>query len=260
MATTVRALNLDASFPVYDPYYDSSLSLAGTIRFINASDANKLPALNRLQGDIVNRFRLVENKINEIIQAAANGLLTSDTFDGSIYVRVDGLTSFTAPVSGVTPTLSEHLTTKAYVDAANADLNRAITEFSEVLETINETSVHYSSWVTHTWQAGVKQVFSIPISPQVSDLDKIANINVLEKVNVSIPTVGNPNPEPRFIIRPITVGTRTPFGVDDIWFENNTVKLAIRNTAFYTDGYDSSYKGIQSVSFRQLRAVVTLIK
>jgi hypothetical protein len=260
MATSVRALNLDDSFPISDPYYDTNLALAGTIRFINSSDANKLPALNRLQGDIVNRFRLVESKINEVIQAAANGLLTSDTFDGSVYARADGRTPFTAPIVGVTPSLGEHLTTRDYVDSVSASLNRAITEFSVVLETINETSVHYSSWTTHVWQAGVKQIFSIPILPQVSDIDNITNINILERVNVSVPTVGNPNPEPRFIVRPVTVGTRTPFGVDDIWFENNTVKLAISNTAFYTDGYDSSYKGLQSVSFRQLRAVITLIK
>jgi hypothetical protein len=106
----------------------------------------------------------------------------------------------------------------------------------------------------------VKQVVSIPVLPEITDLNDIANIVVLEKLNVAISTVGNPDPDPRYIVRPLTVGTMTPFGVDDIWYENNSVKLALPNTAFYTDGYDSSYKGVQSVSFRQYRAVVTLIK
>jgi hypothetical protein len=260
MATSVKLLNLDPSFPVYDAYYDSGMSLGGTIRFVSAADANKLPAINRLQGDIVNRFKLIENKINEVISAASNGILVSDTFDGSIYSRVDGSMPFLSPVSGVDPSQSNHLTTKSYVDDVKIELNRAITEFSDALNTVNETSIHYSGWVTHAWQAGVKQVVSIPILPQVTDADAIANIVVLEKINVSIPTVGNPDPEPRYIVRPITIGTMTPFGVDDVWYESNAVKIAIPNTAFYTDGYDPSYKGVQSVSFRQLRAVVTLIK
>jgi hypothetical protein len=215
--------------------------------------------MNRLQGDIVNRFKLVEDKINEVIVAAANGLLVNDTFDGSSYSRVDGMSPFVAPVAGVDPRNPEHLATKRYVDDASTSLNRSITEFSDALETVNETSIHYSSWVTHTWQAGTKQILSIPVSPQIIDLDRLASISILEKVNVSVPTVGNPNPTPRNIVRPLSVGSLT-FGVDDVWYEDNTVKLALRNTAFYTSGYDSSYNSIQSVSFRQLRAVITLIK
>ena len=260
MATTVRLLNLDSSLPSPDDYYNTSAAQAGVIRFLNASDPQKLPAFNRLQGDLVNRFILIESKINEIIVAAANGEFSSDTFDGGLYSRIDGSTPFTAPVKGIDPILPEHLATKDYVDDLVQTLNTSLTEFSEVLDTINETSVHYSAWTTHTWQATVKQIVSLTISPVVTDVNKIVGINLLERVNVAIPTVGNPSPSPRFIVRHLTIDTKSPFGVDDMWFENNTVKVAIPNTAFYAFGYDKSYQSVQSVSFRQLRAVVTLIK
>jgi len=260
MSTTVRLLNLDQSLPVQDDYYDTQAAKSGVVRFLNASDPQKLPAFNRLQGDLVNRFKIVEAKINEIIVAAANGEFSNDTFDGGLYSRIDGSTPFTAPVSGIDPIQPEHLATKDYVDDLIQTLNTSITEFSEVLETINETSAHYSGWITHTWQAATRQIVSLPISPQVSDINKIIGINILERVNVSIPTVGNPNPAQRVITRPLGINQRSPFGIDDIWFENNTVKVAIPNTAFYQFGYEQSYQSVQSVSFRQLRAVVTLIK
>lgn len=262
MATTVRLLNLDSSVPIEDAFHQTEAAASGVVRFLNANDANKLPAFQRVQGDLINRFKLIEAKINEIIRAAANGELGSDTFDGGIYSKLDGSAPFTEPVAGINPIRPEHLSTKAYVDDQIQLAQTQITEFAELLDTINETSAHYSAWTTYVWQAAVRQVISLSISPQISDINDIAGITLLEKVNVAVPTVGNPSPTPRYLVRPVTMGQKNPFGVDDIWFdpESNSVKVAVPNTAFYQVGYDQSYLSIQSVSFRQLRAVVTVIK
>lgn len=257
----IKLLNLDGSYPVLDAYHDTPNAASGIIRFINASDPNTLDATNRLQGDIVHRFKLVESKVNEIITAAISGSLVRSTGENSAYVLRDGSAGFTKPAPGVSPTDPNHLATKEYVDSLIERVNEGLTELASDEGDSSIPSLLVSGWTTHTWNSGSLQVVSLPVllnGQSVSvDIDKVVGISLLERVNVAVATVGNPSPSPRWVIRQLTVGNQT-FGVSDIWLENNTVKAAIPNTAFYSEGYGSSYAAIQSVSFRQLRAIVTV--
>lgn len=249
----VTRLNLDPSLAVSDPYYSGPAAAAGVVRFMDASDALRLPVFNRLSSDLVYRDRLIEAKVNEIIDELSRLAIT----DTSSFVSRDGSSGFTGVVSGIRPVEPEHLATKEYVDDGLSDLSAAISSVSEEVANINQTTVHTSDWTQHTWSAGAKQILSFLVDPVISDPDQIVSISLMEKVNVSIPTVGNPSPEPRWVYRSLPLLAAT---IDDLWFEGGVVSVAFPNSAFYTSGYGSAHEDTRAVYERYLKAVVTVLK
>jgi len=254
----MQLLNLDGSFPVADAYH--ATNTAGVIRFISAADPNTLSAHQRYQGDVVNRFRINEAKINEVIQAIVRHPVFSG-WDDSAYTKVDGSRGFASPVSGVNPTDNSHLTTKEYVDNIATVMSDNVGSLEERLDNFNQTTVHYSDWVEHTWNASAKMRVSLPLSSSIPDLDKIVSITILEKLDTASPTTAIPNPPEQWIYRQVPIGGTVGAVVDDMWLDGSgNVNIVLPNTAFYKSGYDSVYEATQSVRTRFYRAVVTALQ
>jgi len=240
-------LSLDGSFPVEDAFHASN-SL-GQIRFFNATDALTLPALQRLQGDLVNRFILHEAKINSIVLAIADNP-SLDDWDDSAYLKADGTVAFTEPVSGARPTNPSHLATKDYVDGEVVNLNESLTNISQALGNLQGVRSVSSPWVYSEWRAGQRVILSLPLSEEISDETKILSISVLEAIDTA-----QTGPE-NFTYRPVSavIGAR----VDDIWMDRTTVKLAIPNNAIYPTGYPTEYSATMTPRARKYRATVYL--
>lgn len=239
-------LTLDGSFPIEDPFHASN-SL-GQIRFFNAADALTLPALQRLQGDIVNRFLRHEAKINDIVLAIADNP-SLDDWDDSSYIRADGTRPFTEPVAGSRPTSPAHLATKDYVDGEVVNLNESLTNINQALGNLQGVRAVSTAWIYSEWRAGQRVILDMPLAEEISDESRILSIAVLEAIDIA-----QTGPE-NFVYRPIsTIGAR----VDDVWMDRTTVRLAIPNNAIYPTGYPAEYTTTMAPRARKYRATVYL--
>lgn len=240
-------LNLDSSFPVEDAFHESNT--LGQIRFFTAADSMTLPALQRLQGDLVNRFILHEDKINDIVLAIADNP-SLDDWDDTAYLKIDGTRAFTAPVGGIRPTEPAHLTTKDYVDEGVTNLNESLTSLNQALSNLQGVRSISSIWVYSEWRAGQRVILELPLAEEIADETKILSVAVTEAIDVA-----QTGPE-SFIYRPVSavIGAR----VDDIWMDQTTVKLAIPNNAIYPTGYPAEYTGTMTPRARKYRATVYL--
>jgi hypothetical protein len=252
---TISLLNLDATLPVEDAYH--SLNSAGIVRFLNASDANQLPALQRYMGDTVHRSTLLESKINEIILSFnLNPNLSS--FDDSLFALVDGSHAFTAPISGVAPTASNHLATKSYVDSSDSIVQSQIQGALDAVQDVEASLplVMKSVWTEYEWMAGSKSHVTLTLSPIPTDVSDIVSIVVMERLNIG--TIGLPN----YVYVPLLHGQNTNFKLDAVWIDDSApevVNVLIPNEANYPSGYpdESGYIALQVPTERHLRAIVT---
>lgn len=253
---TISLLNLDQSYPVYDPY--NSTNTVGEIRYINASDANGLSAMQRYMGDVFNRSLIVEKKVNELI-SAVNGtsIFGSENFDNTPYVLTDGTHPFTAPVKGVSPTDPLHLTTKGYTDNADNLLSASIQSLDAVLNQVllKIPLIRASNWLPYTWQAGAKTALTFTINQTYNDLSNLISMVLWERLNLG--TVNAPN----YVYQQLPIGGNTGFKVDAMWVDDtqtSMVNVLVPNDVFYPSGYPSSsnYAQIQGFSERHLRVVL----
>jgi hypothetical protein len=247
---SIQFLALDTSFPDADPR-TSALSQSGLIRFIDDDDSNTIEAMNRFAGDLVNRFVIDERKINEIIEVL-NGNPRLVTFDNTPYVLVDGTHPFTSPVEGVSPTSSNHLAPKGYVDDTVADLANTVQSLSSSLsDTATQIpAVRRSDWTEFEWMGGVKQVIDFTLATSVVNVEKVIAVYLMEELTLS----------DRRVYRQLYHGTSGDgLRVDDLWLaDNNTVRALIPSTSSYSPGYPSTsdYGLISTPVSRRLRAIV----
>lgn len=241
----IQFINLDDSFPVEDDSH--SANTTGTIRFIDASDANRLEAMQRQTGDFINRSILIEEKLNEVINAVNT---TPGLVDNDAFVLVDGSNPLTQPLIGVDPVLEKHLATKGYVDAGDQLQNQNMATLSLQIALIQSklVTVHASDWITHTWNAGngVKATFAV--QPSGIELDEVLALHLFEKTNVH--TVANP----RWVYRQAVLGGA--FSVDDMLVrgsDRSSVEVYIPNEVNLPDYGDSS---LLNVVERLLKVVV----
>lgn len=239
MAGPVGLLNLDNSYPNDDPFRSSNA--AGIVRYVSAADPGGIPVMNRLQGDLVHRDKLLQSKLNELILLLnSNPILTS--FDDSMYMFKDGSRAFTAPVAGAYPVGNNDLTTKAYVQAVASNLGDLITTLNANVSDLASLVPFYcrSNWIEHTWEAGEKGYLDLPLTVPVSILDRVMSISLVEKIDVAQSTPSVPDPDPIWKYRPLAVGPSSNAGItiDDVWLEDqNTVRVLIPNTAGAVSGY-----------------------
>lgn len=260
----MNLLNLDGSYPVEDSFH--ATNTAGRIRFLDASDPLKLPNMQRMQGDFVHRSKLIEEKINEIIvELSQNPAFPS--FDSSVFSRVDGTAAFTAPVSGIDPTLPAHLSTKGYTDQRDAAVSASVSAVDAKLTSHLGTAVTplQSNWVQHTWQAGVKvhTEFSLVIpSGSTPDYTKVSAVMLVERLDIAQVTEVNPTPDPIYVYSTLAAGVAYGFKLDALWLDpaTNKVHALIPNEANYISS--SLYPGVSQYEdllvprTRHLRAVV----
>jgi hypothetical protein len=110
--TTSHAANPITGFGTEPPAVSTSTSgAAGTATTVSRSDHSHDLGVHAHTG---------ATNGGQIDHGTLTGL-TDD--DHTQYVKADGTRAFTAAISGVTPTLDAHLTTKGYVDAARAGLS-----------------------------------------------------------------------------------------------------------------------------------------
>lgn len=76
-------------------------------------------ALTKIRGN----SQIMDLSIGNAQIATNAGIELSKIEDGAKLIKADGTVSFTSPISGVTPTLGSHLTTKEYVDSVATGLD-----------------------------------------------------------------------------------------------------------------------------------------
>lgn len=241
----IQFINHDKSYPYSDSFHDTNV--ASQIRFITVDDANSLAAHQRVQGDVVNRFIRIEDKVNEVI-TALNGSLASG---GTNFILINGSRSFTGAVSGIDPTIGSHLATKSYVDARAGDQSQAMANLAIELSSLSARtiSVHTSTWITHEYQSGQMQVALFPISPLPIDLSKMLMLSICERVNIGTPSM------PSYVYRQLHVGGSV-FGIDDAWIRDNgngSIEVAIPNTSSYPNYVSTDLPLVES---RELKATI----
>ena len=264
MPLNVTALNLYSAYPVEDAYHTGNTG--GIIRYIDVRDSITLPAIQRLQGDIMHRFILVEKTINGLIEFLnANPLVAG--LDDSIYLRVDGTRDFTQPVSGVDPTQGNHLSTRDYVDdsfnavhAGAAAVSQSLAEYKSVTP-----YTFQSAWSEYTWHGGQKTTVDITVPALTGvgypDYDRLVGIRILEKLDIAQPTSSVPNPPAVYVYRDRTAGNKA-FAIDDYWAipASNLVRVLIPNFSGFDIYPGSGYEDLQSPRRRWLKVVITAPK
>jgi hypothetical protein len=259
---TLQQLNIDGSLPVSDAF--NATNANGIIRYITAADAKSLPAMNRLQGDIANRTLIIAAAINQVIQLLnAQPFLIS--FDNTHYVLDDGAHPFVAPVAGIDPTASNHLSTRNYVDLSIANLTTIFDGLAAQLSTLQIALPLYtfSPFTSYSWSAGAKTIVTLTLDNAVVNPANIIGMMLIEQLNIGTLLA------PVYVYRQLmhgtlggSNGTGAPgspagdgFHVDDFWLSSlTTVTVLIPNLSSYATGY-ASY-GLQAPVARSLRAVV----
>jgi len=263
----IAKLNLDHTFPVEDSHH--ATNTAGVIRFLNITDPFHLPVFNRVFGDVVNRFILIEEALNGmVLELTGNPLFK--TFDDSPYIKTDATRPFLNPIAGVDPVTADHLVTKRHSDQQVSEVLQVVGDLETAFNEYRTagTRPFYSAWRSHVWDAGLRQHVVFPlvetpgITPNFADLTSVA---LIEKVNIAQPSVQNPTPPPIYRYQTLVTGSETGFRIDACWLdpETRTVHAAIPNRAFYPSyagvadqGGLSDLSGISSPIERWLRAVV----
>jgi hypothetical protein len=251
-------LTLDASYPDAETRTGNP---AGTVRFITAADAGTLSAHQREIGDIILRTNLIVNAYNSLLQSVAQNPYFNRTLLEQGLIKADGTISFTAPVSGIAPTESAHLVTLGYLNTA---LNTILTSFSNLTSLVNgyvnaAPVMRFTDWTTHVWAGGTKQALTFDFSAYTTmDLDKLASISVMEKLDIAVPTLSNPTPTPVYVYRNLLEGSG--FQMSDWWVSGDRIlHLMVPNSVFYQAGYPSGsgYTATQTINSRKLKAILT---
>lgn len=256
---SISFLNLDNSYPFADAHH--ATNFAGVIRFIDATDSNGLQAIQRLQGDLVHRHKLHQDKINEVIQVLLENPNFS-SFDPTLFSFTDGRNPFTEPVGGVAPTQPSHLTPKDYVDASNASLAQVVDAVaSSLASTASKVPVgHFSEWLEPEWQPNTKVRLQFNLVPSGINPESIVSMGLIERLNTAQATVEDPYPEPVYVYRVIpTSGTKYGYFVDDMWFEPQAkLNVLVANQTLFPSGYPNSaeYTPVTQPSERWLKAFV----
>lgn len=243
----ISILNLDGSFPISDPHHQSNR--AGIIRFIDGTDSLTLPAFQRYQGDVVNRFSLVESKLNEVITAISGNPSLSD-WDDSAYVKTNGSSGFTKPVTGVSPVVPADLTTKGYVDLQLEQISLTVTNLASSVSQTRGIRSYSSIWVYVPWSASNKKIIQLDLTSEIPDHSKIISISVVEGIDVA------ESGAEQFLYRPVNQVTGAK--VDDIWLDGSVVKLALPSSALYPTGYPPEYLSTMVVRARKYKATVVV--
>ena len=98
--------------------------------------------------------------------------------DHTIYSLVDGSRAFTSTISGITPTIDSHLSTKSYVDNKNwnaTDISDFTTAVNNNTNVSNNTAHRTSNGSSHTY---IDQNVTIGSSPQFSNTNMYGGISV----------------------------------------------------------------------------------
>lgn len=243
----ISQLTLDGSFPIDDVFH--SVNQAGVIRFIDAEDSFTLPAFQRLQGDLVNRFSLHERKINELVQAV-NQVPILSGWDDSAYVKANGSRGFIGPVSGRSPTADNHLATKGYVDEQKSAISESLQNLTQVLGTLQGVRSVSSIWQYVVWSASEKILITLPLEGTISDEEAIIGMNLMEAIDVA------DSGDEKFVYRP--VGELNGAVVDDYWLDGNSVKVLLPNRASFPTGYPAEYQRLMSPRGKKYKATVFL--
>jgi len=251
---TISLLNLDTSYPVADSYH--ATNTAGVIRYVNASDANALSAMQRYMGDSFHRIRLVEDKLNAVITSFNTNPYTSG-FDDTTFVKTDGTHPFTSPIPGVTPTLSSHLATKGYTDGSVATVQSSVAALSTQVDHLESILplVRVSDWVDYTWSAGEKTHLTFTLTPTKADITDVVLMSITERLNLGT------EESPQYIYMQYVAGNSANFKIDALWLDDTNTDILhvlIPNDVNYPDGYPavSGYADLQAFSQRSLKAVV----
>lgn len=261
MADDLQFINFDTSYPAADNFHTANTT--GVIRFTTGSDSVTLSMFQRVQGDIAHRFHLVEQHYNTLI-GVLRGNPYLQTFDDGRYMWLDGTRAFTGPVAGRDPTIPAHLATKAYVDARDQVTTAEVAELQTGLTEYFQATVRpfFSAWTEHQWRAGQRDHLELPlvVPPGVSvNYAGLASVAILERLDISQPTVDNPSPSPAYRYATLAPGQATGFRVDAVWLDTDTgtVHVLIPNSAAYPP-YPGvvDWGGIVSPRSRHLRAVV----
>jgi hypothetical protein len=251
---SISLLNLDTTYPVADSYHETNTS--GVIRYVNASDANGLASMQRYMGDAFHRVRLIEDKINSVIGSFNANPYTSG-FDDSVYVKTSGANAITGVQIGVTPTATNHLATKGYIDTSIATVQASVAEVGAQVGTIQAQIplTRVSDWVPYVWSAGSKTHLTFTLTPAKDDISDVALISIIERLNTGT------EEEPSYTYMQYVAGNSTNFKIDAMWLSDSdgqTLNVLVANDVFYPGGYpeSSGYNDIQEFSERALRAVV----
>ena len=258
MAGALALLNLDNTYPTADPY--RAANLAGVVRFLSRDDSALFDSRQRIDGDLVHRDALIQQKINELI-FVLNSDPSLNSFDDTNFMFCDGTKPFTAAVGGVDPTLSSHLTTRNYVDGVQASVDGRIAVQDQQINNLTNQIPLYSTsipWVEHVWNAGVKQYLDLPLSRPVTVLDRVMHISLIEKIDIARPTTPIPDPDPIWVYRPVTANGSAGALVEDMWLkDNNTVRILLPNVSKTPSGYPSGTGDLSAPRQRFYRAFVT---
>lgn len=232
---------------------------AGYIRYLDGNDAGTLAAHARQAGDLAHRDILLARKFNLLLSAVASNPYFNRTLLEQGFLRADGTVNLTAPQVGVDPVDASHLTTKGWVESSIATVNEAIGGLAEQLALIAVPLYKHSTWTPHEWDVSIgKQVLTFTFTdPEEVDLDKLSSIEVIERLDLAVPTISNPTPTPEYIYRKLL--TVTGFLVSDFWLDGDRVlHVAVQNQTFYPSGYPSSsgYESTQTPETRELKAVI----
>jgi hypothetical protein len=232
--------------------------LAGIVRFLSRADSALFDARQRIDGDLVHRDNLIQQKINELV-----GVLNSDpslsSFDDSNYVFRDGSHAFTAPVAGIDPTASSHLTTRNYVDGIGASIdNRLAVQDAAITNLTGQIPLYSrSNWVEHVWSAGTKQYLDLPLTRDVTVDRQVMQIVLMEKIDVARPTTPIPDPSPIWVYRPVTPNSGSGAIVEDVWLKDaSTVRILLPNTSKTPFGYPNDTGDLSAPRQRFYRAYV----
>ncbi len=229
MPTSAYLINLDRSYPVYDAYHETNG--AGTMRYIDGTDAFTLTTFQRIFGDVAHRFHLLEDAINAVVNdLRANPAFQS--FDATVYPRADGTRGFDSPVAGQDPTVAAHLTTKSYVDAQDQGVLAVIGTLQGTFnEYLTATTRPFSSaWTEAIWHAGQKDhmtlALTIPsgISPNFAD---VVSVSIIERLDIAQPSLANPNPAAIYRYQTLAVGQATGFRLDAVWLDPTAAEVHV---------------------------------
>lgn len=255
--------NFYRSYPVADSFHTGNS--VGIIRYVDARDSLTLSPFQRLQGDLMHRFILIENAHNALIDFInANPFITG--LDEAPYVRMDGTKNFTHPQRGVDGPTDECLTTKAYVDQVGATSANAAGAVGVALTAFKNITPHtfQSGWVSYTWAAGQKVVVDLTVNPTSGlspNYDTISAVRIIEKLDIAQPTLSNPNPPAEYVYRELTA-TNKAFALDDFWLiaASNKVRVLIPNLLNFASGYTgSAYEKLQNPRYRWIKGVITAL-
>jgi hypothetical protein len=260
----LQLLNLDASMPSGYTAQETLVAASGAIRFIGLEDVNGLAAITRLTGDLLNRMKILETRLNTLTYVLKQNPSLA-IFDNGSYVMTDGTHPLTQPLDVPNPssgsTGETHAVNRRYLELVADALEEriAVLEGTTTEEADPVGLLRYTSdWLEVSWTANVKELLSFTVTPILPalDLNKIIGLTVAQRLDVALADA----PTPNYIYRVLSSsGTRHGYTIDDVWVEPpNTVKVVIPNKSLYPTGYDTSLGYESTTTFRknELRIVV----